>query len=89
MLVGKTFIEFALEGSEFEADFEEWKKIGPRIVTLSPFAIALSSLHGNFGMSGNLGMIPLKAETTEPAEAIGSKFRMNWNYFKVLDTSVS
>lgn len=82
-------IEPALKGSEFEADLEEWKKMGPRIVTLSPFTIAQSSLHGSFGMSGDLGIVPPKAATIGPAEVIGAKFRMDWNYFKVLDTNVS
>jgi glucosamine-6-phosphate deaminase len=83
-------IEPALDGSEFNAsNLEEWKKMGPRIVTLSPFTIAQSSLHGSFGMSGDLGIVPPKAATIGPAEVIAAKFRMDWNYFKVLDTSVS
>jgi glucosamine-6-phosphate deaminase len=82
-------IEPALKGSEFEADFEEWKKMGPRIVTLSPFTIAQSSFHGSFGMSGDLAIVPPKAVTIGPADVIEAKFRMDWNYFKVLGTGVS
>ncbi|MCL4378603.1 MAG: hypothetical protein M1409_09580 [Actinobacteria bacterium] len=83
------FIEPGVKGSEFEADLEEWKKMGPRIVTLNPFTIAQSSLHGSFGMSGDLAIVPPKAATIGPAEVMGAKFRMDWNYFTVLGTSVS
>ncbi len=83
------FIEPGVEGSEFGADLEEWKKMGPRIVTLSPFTIAQNSLHGSFGMSGDLAMVPPRAATIGPAEVIGAKFRMDWNYFTVLGTDVS
>ncbi|GAJ16275.1 unnamed protein product, partial [marine sediment metagenome] len=33
------------DAPEFEGSLEEWKKMGPRIVTLSPFTIAQNSLH--------------------------------------------
>lgn len=83
------FIEPGVEGGEFEADLEDWKKMGPRIVTLNPFTIAQNSLHGSFGMSGDLAMVPPKAATIGPAEVIGAKFRIDWNYFTVLGTDVS
>lgn len=61
---------------EFDAPLEEWKTMGPRIVTLSPFTIAQNSLHGSFGLSGDLTMVPPKAATIGPAEVIGAKRRI-------------
>lgn len=61
---------------EFDAPLEEWKTMGPRIVTLSPFTIAQNSLHGSFGFSGDLTMVPPKAATIGPAEIIGAKNRI-------------
>ncbi len=61
---------------EFDAPLEEWKQMGPRIVTLSPFTIAQNSLHGSFGFSGDLTAVPPKAATIGPAEVIGAKNRI-------------
>lgn len=61
---------------EFDAPLEEWKRMGPRIVTLSPFTIAQNSLHGSFGLSGDLTAVPPKAATIGPAEIIGAKNRI-------------
>ncbi len=65
------------DAPEFAGDLEEWKKMGPRICTLSPFTIAQNSLHGSFGMSGDLAAVPPKAATIGPAEVIGSKARID------------
>lgn len=67
------------DAPEFDVSLEEWKTLGPRIVTLSPFTIAQNSLHGSFGMSGNLCAVPPKAATIGPAEVIGAKFRIDIN----------
>jgi len=56
---------------EFEGTLEEWKEMGPRIVTLSPFTIAQSCLDADFGMSGDWSWIPPKAATIGPAQIIG------------------
>ena len=74
---------------EFDADLEEWKKMGPRLVTLSPFTIAQNSLHGSFGMSGDLALVPPKAATIGPAEVIASKYRMQQHAMAVAGTNVS
>ena len=74
---------------EFAGTLEEWKQMGPRIVTLSPFTIAQNSLHGSFGMSGDMGMVPPRAATIGPAEVIGSKYRMDMNALTVDGTSIS
>ena len=75
---------------EFAADsLEEWKKMGPRVVTLNPFTIAQNSLHGSFGMSGDMGNVPPRAATIGPADVIASKYRMDMNGLTVDGTSVS
>ena len=58
------------------ASLEEWKQMGPRVCTLSPFTIAQNSLHGSFGASGNLCAVPPKAATIGPAEVIAAKNRI-------------
>jgi glucosamine-6-phosphate deaminase len=65
------------DAPEFDADLEEWKRMGPRICTLSPFTIAQNSLHGSFGMSGDLSAVPPKAATIGPAEVIAAKARID------------
>jgi len=74
---------------EFAGSLEEWKLMGPRIVTLSPFTLAQQSLHGGFGMSGDVSWIPPKGATIGPAQVIAAKHRCDWNYFTVQGTSVS
>ena len=59
------------------ASLAEWKKMGPRICTLSPLTIAQNSLHGCFGASGDLCAVPPKAATIGPAEVIGAKHRID------------
>lgn len=77
------------DAPEFEAGLEEWKKMGPRIVTLSPFTITQNSLHGSFGMSGDLALVPPKAATIGPAEVIGSKYRLDMHALTTAGTVVS
>jgi 6-phosphogluconolactonase/glucosamine-6-phosphate isomerase/deaminase len=63
---------------EFAAEsLEEWKKLGPRVCTLHPLTIAQNSLHGSFGMSGDLAAVPPKAATIGPAEVIAAKHRID------------
>ena len=77
------------DAPEFEGSLEEWKEMGPRIVTLSPFTIAQNSLHGSFGMSGDLAFVPPKAATIGPKEVIGSKHRMDFHALSTYGTPVS
>lgn len=65
------------------ASLEEWKKMGPRVCTLSPFTLAQNSLHGSFGMSGDLGAVPPMAATIGPAEVIASKHRIDMHAITV------
>jgi 6-phosphogluconolactonase/glucosamine-6-phosphate isomerase/deaminase len=63
---------------EFAAtSLEEWKEMGPRVCTLHPLTIAQNSLHGSFGMSGDLAAVPPKAATIGPAEVIAARHRID------------
>jgi glucosamine-6-phosphate deaminase len=78
------------DAPEFEASsLEEWMKMGPRIVTLSPFTLAQNSLHGSFGYSGDIALVPPKAATIGPAEVIAAKNRMDINGITVHGTTTS
>lgn len=71
------------DAPEFAGSLAEWKKMGPRICTLSPFTIAQNSLHGCFGSSGDLCAVPPKAATIGPAEVIGAKHRIDMHAITV------
>ena len=74
---------------EFEGSLEEWKEMGPRIVTLNPFTIAQSCLDPDFGMSGDWSAIPPRAATIGPTQVISAKLRSSWNPFTIASTHVS
>ncbi len=74
---------------EFAAPLEEWKQMGPRIVTLNPFTIAQNSMHAIFGFSGDMANVPPKAATIGPAEVLGAKYRQDHNSITVGGTFVS
>jgi len=71
------------DAPEFAGSLEEWKRMGPRICTLSPFTIAQNSLHGSFGMSGDLAAVPPKAATIGPADVIAAKHRIDMHAITV------
>jgi glucosamine-6-phosphate deaminase len=77
------------DAPEFRAPLDEWKKMGPRICTLSPFTIAQNSLHGSFGKSGNLAAVPPKSATIGPAQVIQAKHRFDVHAISVHGTSTS
>lgn len=77
------------DAPEFTAPLEEWKQMGPRICTLSPFTLAQNSLHGSFGKSGNLAAVPPKAATIGPAQVIEAKHRYDTHALSVHGTSTS
>jgi glucosamine-6-phosphate deaminase len=74
---------------EFSLDLEEWKRMGPRLVTLSPFTIAQNSLHGSFGASGDLSAVPPRAVTVGPAQIVAAKYRMDMHALRTGGTLVS
>ena len=63
--------------------------MGARIVTLSPFTLAQNSLHGSFGMSGDIAAVPPKAATIGPAEVVASKNRMDMNGLTIHGTAAT
>jgi glucosamine-6-phosphate deaminase len=77
------------DAPEFSAELEEWKQMGPRIVTLSPFTVAQNSLHGCFGLSGDISAVPPKAATIGPAQVIEAKYRMDLHALNTAGTQVS
>ncbi len=77
------------DAPEFQAPLEEWKKMGARIVTLSPFTLAQNSLHGSFGKSGDLAAVPPKAATIGPADVIAAKHVMDFHAISVHGTTTS
>ncbi|RCX09338.1 6-phosphogluconolactonase/glucosamine-6-phosphate isomerase/deaminase [Anaerobacterium chartisolvens] len=68
---------------------EEWKSMGARIVTLNPFTIAQNSLHGSFGMSGDMAAVPPRAATIGPRDLLAAKFRMEMHGLTTAGTFVS
>jgi glucosamine-6-phosphate deaminase len=68
---------------------EEWVKIGPRIVELTPFSILQNSLGPEFGQSGDWSIVPPKGATIGPAEYMGARLRSSWNAFRVGNSMVS
>lgn len=74
------------DAPEFSGPLEEWKKMGPRLCTLSPFTIAQNSLHGCFGSSGDLCAVPPKAATIGPAEVIAAKHRIQMHSISISGT---
>lgn len=77
------------DAPEFDAPLEEWKNMGSRIVTLSPFTLAQNSLHGSFGKSGDLSAVPPKAATIGPKQVINSKNRRDNHALSIHGTSTS
>lgn len=77
------------DAPEFDLPLEQWKNAGPRVCTLSPFTLAQSSLHGSFGMSGDIAAVPPKGATIGPAQVIAAKNRMDINAFTVHGTATT
>ncbi|NWG12616.1 MAG: hypothetical protein HXY20_03680 [Acidobacteria bacterium] len=77
------------DAPEFAGTLSQWKKMGPRVCRLSPFTIAQNSLHGSFGMSGDLSAVPPKAATIGPAEVIAAKHRIDMHSITVGGSFVS
>jgi 6-phosphogluconolactonase/glucosamine-6-phosphate isomerase/deaminase len=77
------------DAPEFDFPLQEWEQMGPTICTLSPFTIAQNSLHGAFGKSGDLAMVPPKAATIGPKQIIDCKFRIQLHAISVNGTATS
>lgn len=77
------------DAPEFQGSLEEWKQMGARVCTLSPFTLAQNSLHGSFGKSGNLAAVPPKAATIGPLDVIRAKHRMDSHAITVHGTTTA
>lgn len=83
-------IAFADPGApELDAPLERWKTLTARVVTLHPLSIAQQSLHGSFGMSGDVANIPQKGATIGPADVIGAKHRLEFHGITTAGTFVT
>lgn len=70
-------------------ELEEWKKLGPAIVELTPMTVLQGVLGPEFGGSGDWSWYPPKAATIGPAEIVGAKLRSSWNGFTIGSTMIS
>lgn len=77
------------DAPEFDKPLDEWKKQGPTICTLSPFTLAQNSMHGSFGMSGDIALVPPKAATIGPAQVIAAKHRLQLHSITVHGTQTA
>lgn len=77
------------DAPEFQGTLEEWKQMGARVCTLSPFTLAQNSLHGYFGKSGNLAAVPPKAATIGPTDVINAKHRFDTHAISVHGTTTA
>jgi len=65
------------------------KEMGPKIVTLSPWCIAMCAIDNYFGKSGDWSAVPPKGITLGPAQIVRAKARESWNPFVIANTQVS
>ncbi len=77
------------DAPEFAGTLEEWKQMGARVCTLSPFTLAQNSLHGSMGLSGDLSAVPPKAATVGPKEIIAAKHRWEMAGISIQGTASS
>ncbi len=56
---------------------EDFMQMTARVCTLHPLTIAQNSLHGSFGMSGDLAAVPPKAATIGPVDVVKAKNRID------------
>lgn len=77
------------DAPEFRGSLEDWKQMGARVCTLSPFTLAQNSLHGIFGKSGNLAAVPPKAATIGPVDVINAKHRFDTHAITVHGTTTA
>jgi glucosamine-6-phosphate deaminase len=68
---------------------DEWIKIGPRIVTLTPFTILQNCLLEDTGISGDWSSMPPKGATIGPKEYMDARLRSSWNGFMCGASQVS
>ena len=77
------------DAPEFDLPLDAWMRKGAGIVTLSPFTLAQNSLHGSFGLSGDIAAVPPKAFTIGPADVVAAKNRMDVHGITVHGTLTS
>jgi len=58
------------------ADIKEYLQQEAKIINIHPMTILQNSLHGVFGMSGNIANVPPKAATIGPVDVLNSRERI-------------
>lgn len=76
-------------GGDRDISLDEWKQMGTRICTLSPFTLAQNALHGSMGSSGDLSAVPPRAATIGPREIISARHRWELAGIGVAGTATS
>jgi 6-phosphogluconolactonase/glucosamine-6-phosphate isomerase/deaminase len=71
------------------AGLDEYLQLDARIVTLHPLTIAQNSLHGCFGMSGDIANVPPKAATIGPADVVRCRNRLEMHALTTMGTPSS
>ncbi|MCE5255714.1 MAG: hypothetical protein LLF89_02580 [Spirochaetaceae bacterium] len=74
---------------EFEGSLDDFINMGARVVTLNALTIAQNSLHGSFGLSGDIANVPPKAASIGPRDALKAKARLDMHGIATAGTFVS
>lgn len=61
---------------EFSDDLDEFLTQDARVITLNPMTLMQNSLHGVFGMSGDIASVPPRAATIGPADVMRARNRI-------------
>jgi len=77
------------DAPEFAGSLEQYKKMGARVCTLSPYTLAQNALHGSFGMSGDLAAVPPMAATIGPRDVINARNRIELHAITVHGTATA
>lgn len=77
------------ESPEFDAPLDTFITLGARIVTLNSLTIAQNSLHGSFGMSGDMANVPPKAASIGPRDVLNAKARLDMHGISTGGTLIS
>ena len=73
----------------FKPTWEEYLEQGAKVASLHPLTIAQNSLHGGFGISGDISKVPPKGAMMGPRDAMKAKFVLDVHSLTTAGTEVS
>ncbi|MBE6642891.1 MAG: hypothetical protein IJN17_05405 [Clostridia bacterium] len=73
----------------FKPTMEEYLEQPAKVATLHPLTIAQNSLHGSFGVSGDISKVPPKGATMGPRDYIKAKNSIDFHNLSTAGTPVS